>query len=880
MRCARHCILFVFIVAGSLCAAGNSPTAIVLFDGPHGAAYVQITGVMLNGKTELRVCDQVSRFDKVTYKNFSRVPLAGASSLQRGQDGVLTLTVNGNAVCVVPSNLKFDNKNEFTPAEAAEGMLLQGGVVAASGNDVGIPEFKPGVQVIFVSAPDSEFAEFLRAQRANSLEGWENFLAHYPSSQRAPDARNAVAGLHEKAAESDFAQYEQSNGQNFAMLRNTVMQLEAAHQASSAHQPNMKLLEAIAHEVDRLMQTDRERLESYQTALRDHKPGYSQLAAARAHVEQLLTIRPHYPALINFSREIATEERKVESAVLTSETLAASGRYDDAMNALGPYRCLSPEVPRIDAVIRAAYKYHFDRGQRMAAGQAWEAAIPEFRNAAAIRPDAKEARSALDNATFQLTAQRNQEQARVALDKSNEYARKNQFVEAYEVLAELPDDQRALVSSQLSALSRNFVSAATRRAQTLQEVHLPIKGRVDEDAVRQAYALLDRISSLNGDPATTLKRDFLSSKISAYYLDEADQYLQKPSGSGAGIGCLYLKQAQRFAITNADAVKDQMAKYAGLCRRRAGFSVGIVLRDQTSRADNPGFADQLADAIANGLESSGMGVEVVRKPAEVGDAMQPNFIVVGEVLDHRVLKSVNVEAPESKYRAGTHEAKNPAWVQANSDYENAQQELAAAQRTLADAQSQHKKKDVIAAANEAVQQAQKHVDDSHHKLEGLDEKRVEAVIEPYHYTRKTIDLNASIRVGLRVMDRAGDVLGEPVDVHKSNHKTAVVMQDVKPEDTEGITNQGVEPNEAQYLADLEVEVRDQIIAAVRAKATDLPSKFLQEARNHAQRGDLDGAAEQYILYLNSTPETAPDRDEAAKFLAERFNVSGPANSKL
>ena len=133
---------------------------------------------------------------------------------------------------------------------------------------------------------------------------------------------------------------------------------------------------------------------------------------------------------------------------------------------------------------------------------------------------------------------------------------------------------------------------------------------------------------------------------------------------------------------------------------------------------------------------------------------------------------------------------------------------------------------------------------------------------------------------MRVTDRAGDVIGDPVEVHKNNHKTAVVLQDVKPEDTEGITNQGVEPNEAQYLADLEVEIRDQVVAAVRAKAADLPSKFLQEARNHAQRGDLDGAAEQYILYLNSTPETAPDRHEAAKFLAERFNVAGPANSKL
>ena len=881
VRCTRQTVFVVILVAFSICAvAKDSTTAIVLFDGPHGAAYVQLTGVTLNGKTELRVCDQVASFDKVTYKNFLRVPLSGASSLQRAQDGVLTLTVNGKPVCVVPSNLKFDSKAEFTPAEAAENILLQGTVVGSSGIDVAIPEFKPGVQVFFVTAPDAELADFLRAQRANTVAGWEDFLARHPTSSRVADARLAIAGLHEKAAEVAFAEYEKSNGQNLPMLRETAVQLQAAHEASSGYEPSMKLMEAIAREVDRLLQTDRDRLENFETAFRDHRPGYGQLAAARVHVEQLLTVRPHYPALLNVRRDIATEERKLELAVLNAETLASSGRYDDAISALGPYRCFSSEIPRIDAILRSAYKYHFDRGQRMAAGQDWGAAIIEFRSAATIRPDSKEANAALENANFQLTAQRNREQARLALEKSNEYVRKNQFVEAYEVLAELPDDQRALVNSQLSALARNYVGAATRRAQLLQEVHLPIKGRADEDAVQQAYALLNRVSSLNGDPATTLKRDFLSSKISSYYLDEADQYLQKPSGSGAGIGCLYLKQAQRYAITNVDAVKDQAAKYAALCRRRAGLSVGIVLRDQTSRADNPGFADQLADAIANGLESSGAGVEVVRKPSDAGDAMQPNFMIIGEVLDHRVVKSANVEAPESRYRAATHETKNPGWVQTNNDYASAQQQLATAQRALADAQSQHKKKDVIAAANDAVEQAQKHVDELRHKLETTDQNRVEAIVEPYHYTRKTIDVSASIQVALRVTDRAGDVIGDPVAIHKSNHKAAVVLQDVKPEDTEGITNQGVEPNEAQYLTDLEVEIRDLVVAAVRAKAADLPSKFLQEARNHAQRGDVDGAAEQYILYLNSTPDTAPDRDEAAKFLAERFNVGGPANSKL
>src|ERR1700719_2766958 len=41
--------------------------AILLYEGPTGPAYIQISGVLLNGKTELRVCDGVPRIDKRTY---------------------------------------------------------------------------------------------------------------------------------------------------------------------------------------------------------------------------------------------------------------------------------------------------------------------------------------------------------------------------------------------------------------------------------------------------------------------------------------------------------------------------------------------------------------------------------------------------------------------------------------------------------------------------------------------------------------------------------------------------------------------------------------------------------------------------------------------
>ncbi len=886
-RCCVAAVLVVVLVAGASIttyAKDASLTAVVLFDGPRGAAYVQITDVALSGKIEVRSCDGVSRLDKNSYNALARTFLAGANSLQRGADGVLTLTANGKSVCIVPSNLKFERNVELTPAEAAEQAVIRGTPVSASPRDAVIPAFKPGVQLVFVAAPDVEFADFLRAQRANALKDWEDFLAQYPSSTRRASAQDAIAGFHQRAAETAFAQYQSSSGgkaPDIAILRQACLEAQAASQSSPGYKPAVQLMDNIQRELDNLARPDQTRLQAYRKALQDHTPGYSQLTAAKQHVERLLEVRPDYAPLLSLQREIAAEQRKLETAIVNALVLIAENHYDQAVNSLGPYAAFASEMPRVDGVINAAFKHHFENGQRLASHQDWERAEQEFGKAAAIRPDHKEAQAAADNAATQFEAQRNQQAANAAVLESDEDARNNQFVEAYNVLADLPEKQRVLVTPQLAALAHNYLGAAVKRAQKLQESHVPIKSPTDQNAALEAYVLWDRASSLGDDPAITVKRDFLSSKISAYYLDQANRYLQKAGGSGAGVGWLYLKEAGRYGITNADNLKDEMARYQPLYQQRAQLSVGIVFGDQTSRRDSHGFADQLGDAVASGLDSSGMPIAVVRNPAESAAAPQPNFTLVGQVLEHRVVKNANLDAPESKYRAGTHETKSPAWLKIEGDYESAQQQLSSAQHVLADAQAQHKKKQVIADAADAVQQAQKSVDELRHKLDTTEQSRVETVVESYHYTKKTIDLKASADIEFQFRDRAGNFIGQPADVHKEKHTTTVVLQDVNAEDTQGITNQGVEPDGAQLLTDLEIDSRNALVKTVREKAEELPAAILQAAKTLAQQGDTDGAAELYVLYLNATPPGAsPGRDEAVKFLHDQFNLAVSADTKL
>ncbi|HLJ88304.1 MAG TPA: hypothetical protein VKZ53_15905 [Candidatus Angelobacter sp.] len=872
-------------------AKDSSLTAIVLYDDANGAAFVQVTGITLNAKTELRACaDNQAKFDKRSYDLLPKVQLVGATSLERNRDGVMMLTIDVKSSCVIPANLHFEKNAELTPAEAADQSLLQGTVISSSsgarsseanpapqGAAVAIPAFKPGVRIVFIAAPDAELAEYLRAQRSNSVAGWQEFLQHHGSFARAADAKQSLAGIYEKAAETAFARYTQSH--DISQLKEAQQQALQADKTAAGFPAANRLVEQIARELDTLIEPDRAKLLAYRKSLQERSAGgYAQLMAAVRHSDQVASVNPGYAPVANFHRELTGEAGKVDAALQNAEASLAARRYEEALRAVEPYRAFASEMPRVDAVVSAVFAAHMARGQELSGQQNWEQAAAEYRKALEIRSNSREASDALKSVSSQLTNNLNREAANRAVLESRSDAEKGQWIEAYDVLANLPESQRPFVADQMIALKKDYVLAASKRAQRLQEIHLPIRGRADEEAMQQAYDLLERAGGLSGDPGIKLKLDLLSDKLSAYYVDQARRYLEKPLGSGIGIGWLYLAEAQRYK-PSLDTVKDEIARNTAAYQLRSKLSVGVVLRDQTSRRDSPGFADQLTDAIVTGLESSGLTIKVVRQPKEGSDAMPPGFLLVGEILQHRNVKNASLETLPSKYRAGTHEVKSELWLKASNDYDAAQKDLAATQKNLADAQAQHKKKEVVAAANDAVTAAQKQADDLRHKMDTVEQNRSQDVIEPYNYTKKSIDLTGVVELAFRITDPSGNVVEHTTPVHQESHKTFVVLDNVKPEDTEGIKKQNTEPDENQFLTDLELQARDILVKSVREKVLLLPGKLLQGARTRLQQGDIDGAAEDYIRYLNSVAAASPEHDEAAKFLRDHYNLAISGNSQ-
>jgi hypothetical protein len=847
--------------------------AIELFDGPEGASYAELTGLLINGKAEVRACGGSEQINKSAYGKLSKIPLASATSLERDAHGVMTILRGSVAECVVPSNLKYDSDEPLTAAQLADRAVLTAQVLSSSPKGLsGAPPFKPGVKFVFVSAADRELAEYLRADRAHSMAQWQDYLDRYPKTTHTDRAKQALAAILEKEGEDGLAAYRKSASSaapSYADLKTARLRAEQCHDLVASYEAAAKLRDSVHAELVSLAEKSRAEFEAYGQALSSHTPGYLHLATARQLADRILEVDPHFDQGQALQASLLRESNRVDTALRTAEAMVAARHFDDAAAAVADFRAFAEEEPRIATVINSAYKYHFDRGKGFESEQKWQEAVGEYQKASELK-QTQDSLAALKRAQAGFEVARNRAAADAALEQSRGFEQEKQYIDAYEVLANLPEPQRKLVQEKMQALESDYVKSASEEAKKLHEAHIPIHGRTDEIGIQRAYGYLWRASALQPDDQNLkLRLDVASASLSDYYVQQAKRYLDKPLGSGVGVAWLYLDEAQQYQ-SNRDDVRDERTKSSAVHNLRATLSIKVVFRDQTSRRDSSGFADQLSDSIATGLETTGLPVKVKR--AADATPVEPNFQLVGDVLEHRPVSNVTLDSVESEYRAAERELPNDDWNKANRDYEAANLDLQNAQKVLEGVQAHGKKKD-ISAATATVDDAQKKVEEAHRKLDAIPRTNLADVNKPYTYTKKIIDLTAVVELGFRIVDASGNTVGATPAIKRDAHKQFVILENVKPEDTKGVKQAGATPDENQFLYDVEVETRDALIKDVKEKVEGLPNKILAQARRHSADGDTDGAAESYILYLNSTPNTpTAERDEAAKFLKEQLNM--------
>ena len=872
-------ILLIVLVVPAVQSKDVPITAIELYDGPNGAAFVQLTGLLINGKTELRSCTGVTQINKSNYGKLPKVTLSpSVTFLERDAKGTMTLTRGTESECVVPTNLKFEKDETLTPAQLADRAVLSGQVLSSSAGVMTLPAFKPTVKIVFVAAPDTEFAEYLRADRAHSISQWQDYLARYPKASHTASAKQSLAALLLQDGSDSLGAYRSSASSNapaYAQLRMAFLRAEQAHELEPASSDVSKLQEGVHAELVLIADKVRAELQAYRQALGTHTTGYSHLAVSKQLTEQTLGVDPHFDQGATLDTAVSGETKRIEAAMQSGESNIAAQRYDEAVAAVSDFRSFADEEPRISAILDKAYKYHFEQGQANASAQKWREAVQEYQRAFSVKPTS-EATTALKQAQASLQSSNDRAAADNALQQSNAFEQDKKFIEAYEVVADLPETQRALVRDRIQTLEPEYAKAASDEAKRLMDAHNPIQGRADEIGVQQAYTYLQRACTLEPDNQNLkLRRDLASQTLSDYYVARAKIYLDKPLGSGVGIAWLYLQEAQRYQ-PNRDDIRDERTKYSTIHNIRATLSIKVVFRDQTSRRESSGFADQLSDAIATGLETTALPVRIIR--AADPTPIDANFQLIGDVLEHRPIAKPNIESLDSEYLVGTRDIPNEEWNKANREYESATQEVQKQQKVL-DAANLHNKKKEVAAAKQAVDDAQKKADALGRQLDSIPKTKMFDVVKPYSYTKRTIDLSAVVELGFRITDSSGSVIASNPSIKKQSEKQFIVLENVKPEDTKGVKSTGTLPDENQFLGDVEIDARGELIKEVKEKVESLPSKILSQARKRLTDGDTDGSAEEYILYLNSTPDSqTPERDEAKKFLHDQFNMVWPGSA--
>lgn len=683
-------------------------TAIELFDGANGAAFVTVNDLLINGKAEVRSCGGATTINKSTYGKLVKIPLTSAvTSIERDAKGIMNLTRGSGAECVVPSNLKFEKDESLTLSQIADRAALTGQVLSSS--PVGtteIPAFKAGVRIVFVAAPDTELGEFLRATRAHTVAQWQDYLARYPKTSHTDSAKQSVAALLLKEGEDGLASYRTSASTlspAYLDLRTAFLRADQVHELIPASDGAAKLRENVRADLLVVVDKSRTELQTYKQGLAAHTTGYAHLAKARQLDDHALEVDPHSDPAVALQSAIAAESNRIETTLHGAESMIAAQHFDDAVVAVTDFRSFADEEPRIAAIVDTAYKYHFDRGKADAAGQKWHDAALEYQKASELKPTA-EAATAVKQAQAAFLTTTNRAAADAALQQSSAFEQDKHHIEAYEVLADLPEAQRSLVQDQMAVLAPNYVKSASDEAKKLRDAHAPIQGKADEIGVQKAFDYLRRASALQPDDQNLKQRlELISQILSDYYFAQAKRYLEKPLGSGVGVAWLYLNESQQYQ-SNRDDVRDERTRNTAIHNLRSTLSIKVVFRDQTSRRDSSGFADQLQDAIATGLETTNLPVRIIR--ASDATPVDPNFQLIGDVLEHRPISKPKIESLDSEYRASEREVPNEDWSKANREYEDAKLDLEKQQKLLDGAQAHGKKKE-ISAASDAVDAAQK-----------------------------------------------------------------------------------------------------------------------------------------------------------------------------
>jgi len=879
-------------LAPSAMAKEPSLTAIELYDGPNGAAYVQLTDVLINAKAEMKNCTpyQQAAIDHSTYNKMELVHLAPGGVLDRGTDGVMRYTESGSGpVCVVPLNVKTGFEHGASPSlsELADQALLTGAAAGSSGG--GAQKILKGVKLVIVPAPNVELAEFLRAERANTIEVWQRYLATNPASHPAHNsaaAKTALATLFVNEGGVSLQAYEKTQNLDTPSYNDLKAAKGRADQARAVW-PDLadlkKLEEGVRKDLTAITDKGSAQLDDYHTALKSSTVGYSHLLNAKKYSDILSGIDSFFPPAQALLENVTKDINDFEGALRSAQTNLDGKQFDQAFQFVAPYRAFADEEPRVAAVIDTAYMSHMTQGNNFGRSGNWQGAINEFDKAISEK-DTPAARDALKNAHVQFTIATDKAAAAKALAASLDYQGQKQWIEAYEIFDSLTPAQQAIDADAIKAIEPNYIQAAAAEAKKLHALHNVFNGHKDKEEREKAYHYYDRAWVLSQDESWKDKRDSEGEDISGYLLQQGKALLTKPLGSGTELGWAYLEEAAKYKAENHDAVRDAEQDANQNHSSRSNLWINISFQDQTSERYNAQFYSQLESAIIHGLDNSPLHVKATHSSEVDKQAvLKPDFELSGDVLTHDLTNPIDNDPQDSEFVSGQGQKSNPDWAKANRALQKAKEDQSLANTAMTAAATRNNKKEKE-EAQALIDAAKKAAEDAQSQLDNLNQYDNVPILTKYNYTRKTQHIKCNIKLQFTITDSAtGSAEIKPDPIVKGEEQTDIVLDDVSPQDNNHIKKSGSLTDPLNILAKTEDESKTALTEAVNKIVEQLPEKFYNFALAREKEDDPNVAGEFYRRYLEITRDDKTvvrdaQREHARLFLSETFDL--PAKIKI
>jgi hypothetical protein len=847
-------------------------SAIEVYPNGDAQAYVQIAGFVLNTKNEVHLCEGEQSINRNSYSKLPKIPLAAGMSLERAQNGVLFLTRGeGQPECVVPANLKdLEKGGGETPAELAEKTDLHGQILSKSiSSTQTIPRLAPGVKIVLLAKLDTELAEFLLAQRSNNIAAWTSYLQKYPSGPHSGGAKSVLAVLYVQDGQAALTAYQASLKDpqpNYEKLRAAKSALRSAMALVPPNPGTADLAAGIHQQAQSLNGKAMGEIALYEEALAKQTSGYTHLDSAEAILKITSRLDPDSRETISLNKADTRERTTLDHRFVDFDNNLSKDHPDEAYEAIKPLRPFAQENSNVQDRLDRLYSYYVEAGKKDEAKSDPQDQVTEYKKAYQVepRPEMVEMLKAAEQ-----HAQESTDKAAVttALNMSSGAEEDKDYVTAYEVLLNLTPTQQkqGQVPDQLAALKDTYLQKAPPVARDLQKNNTPPKGLPSEIGLQRAYSIMEHCFGLNSDPDFEDRVLLLGHSLSEYYLERAKYYLNRGNGSGAYLGWTYLDEASQYKVPDANALRDEIKVVANGHQPRPTASISIKFSDLNATPDERDFPARLTRSVAAALEASYPRMTVFG-PNEAG---APAFAMVGEV---RITKRPKIESVAKTSQFSSAEpVTNEDWTKANDELTRAQETWEAERDALRGAEA-HGKKKAIEDERIRTNAAQQKVDAARAKLNSIPKNRVDATARPYGYTEQINHLGITVEMQFSIQDSTAKAMATPAPISVSKQQDIITLEGVKPGDT---TVEPVGPGaltEAQFLDQVEAEANEALIKEARECVAGLPKLILQSADQKASAADNDGAAELYMLYLDSTEKQAtPDWKRAQKFLFDNYN---------